>query len=150
MGYGAVENSTFLFVAACVMVMVGFAAAVSQVGIFLKYRRLRRLARFGVETEALAKSQEYAGSGNYRVSYEISVDGTDSKVDSKVEFDDIRRGEIVLGSVVAVVYDRGNPRRGKTGSLKDIDYRAEKIAVFCFGYSGLVVFVAGVVLPQMV
>lgn len=61
--YGAVENSTFLFVVACIMVMVGFAAAVSQAGIFLEYRRLRRLARFGVETEALAKSQEYAGSG---------------------------------------------------------------------------------------
>lgn len=38
--YGAVENSTFLFVVACIMVMVGFAAAVSQAGIFLEYRRL--------------------------------------------------------------------------------------------------------------
>ena len=144
--YGAVENSTFLFVVACIMVMVGFAAAVSQAGIFLEYRRLRRLARFGVETEALAKSQEYADSGNYRVSYEISVDGADSKV----EFGEIQRGEVVLGPVVAVVYDRGNPRRGKTGFLRDIDYRAERLAVFCLGYGGLVFFVAGVVLLVMV
>jgi hypothetical protein len=127
-------------------VVIGFGAAVSQVGIFLDYRRLRRLARFGVETEALAKSQEYAGAGKYRVSYEISVGG----VDSKVEFDEIQRGEVVLGSVVAVVYDRGNPRRGKTGFLRDIDYRAEKLAVFCLGYGGLVFFVAGVVLLAMV
>lgn len=136
MGCGSMEKSTFLFVAAVILEMVGFGAAVSQVGVFLDYRRLSRLARFGVETEALAKSQEYAGAGNYRVSYEIRVDA----VNSKVEFRDIRRGEAVLGSVVAVVYDRRNPRRGRTGFLEDIDYRAEKLAVFCFGYGGLVLF----------
>lgn len=36
------------------------------------------------------------------------------------------------------------------GFLKGIDYRAEKLAVFCFGYGGLVLFVSGVVLLILV
>lgn len=117
-----------------------------MIGIFLDYRRLRNLARRGVEGEAVSTTQEYAGGGQYRVYYEVRL----PEGEPKAEFHERQRGMVDLGVVVPVVYDRRRPRRGKTGFLKDIDYRAEQLAVFVIGYGGVAMYVAGIVLLIMV
>ncbi|MGW0823339.1 hypothetical protein [Streptomyces sp. NPDC002845] len=139
------ENSTVGLVVGGLLEMVGFGAFVSQLGIFLTYRRLRNLARHGIEGEAVATTQEYYGSGKHRVHYEIRL----PEGEPKAEFYALQRDLPDPGTVVPVVYDRRKPRRAKTGLLKDIDYRPERLVVFVLGYGGLALFVAGFVLLTM-
>lgn len=140
------ENSTAWFVVSCILQVVGFIAVVAQISIFLTYRRLRNLARHGVEGEAVVTAQEYYGSGKQRVHYEVRL----PEGEPRAEFQAVQRELPGPGAVVPVVYDRRKPRRAKTGSLSDIDYRAERIVVFVLGYGGLAAYIAGIVLLVMV
>jgi hypothetical protein len=137
-----VENSDAAFVVSCILQIVGFGAAISQVSIFRTYRHLRNLALHGVEGEAVSVGQEYAGSGKYRVSYEIRPAGSGSPA----VFREVYAGMREAGETVPVVYDRRKPRRARTGFLGDIDYRAERLSVFVLGYGGAAVYVVGLVL----
>ena len=140
------RDSTTGFVLSVIFQMVGFGAAVSMIGIFMTYRRLRNLARHGVEGGAVSTAQEYAGGGRYRVSYEVRL----PEGEPRAEFHEDQPGMVDLGVVVPVVYDRRKPGRGKTGFLKDIDYRADQLAVFVFGYGGVALYAVGIILLIMV
>ncbi|MFI7505158.1 DUF3592 domain-containing protein [Streptomyces sp. NPDC049687] len=136
------ENSTGGLIVGFLMVMAGTAALITQSTTFVLYRRLRNLARHGVEGEAVSVDQKYAGTGEYHIHYEIRLaDG-----EPGAEFRERQRGMADLGTVVPVVYDRRKPRRAKRGFLKDIDYRGERNIVLVFGYGGLAVFAGGVAL----
>ncbi|GAA4006768.1 DUF3592 domain-containing protein [Streptomyces sp. NBC_01352] len=140
------ENSTVGFVVAGLLVMAGFAAMIIQSTTFLTYHRLRNLVRHGVEGEAVSTTHDYYGGGRYRVRYEVLL----LEGEPRAEFREVQRDQPSPGMVVPVVYDRRKPRRAKTGFLKDIDYRAERILVFILGYGGLAMFVAGILLLTMV
>ncbi|MDQ1047849.1 DUF3592 domain-containing protein [Streptomyces sp. V4I2] len=135
-------NSDAAFIVSCILQVLGFAAMISHIGIFRDYRRLRNLARHGVEGEAVSTAQDYAGAGQYRVQYEVRLaDG-----ESKAEFHALQRVMAELGTVVPVVYDRTKPQRAKTGFLEDINYRPDQLSVFVFGYGGVAAYLMGVVL----
>ncbi|MEV5850138.1 DUF3592 domain-containing protein [Streptomyces sp. NPDC051985] len=126
-------------------IFLGTGGLILQLNSFWVYRRFRKLERDGVEGEATITRWAPAG-GQMRLYLKVCLpEGREAD-----EFEEVMLEPVGSpGDVVAVIYDPERPTRAKTGARKDIDYRAERLAVFIFGYGGLALFVAGIVMVAL-
>lgn len=126
-------------------IFLGTCGLLIQLNSFWVYRTLRRLEKSGVEGEATITRWEPVG-GQMRLYFQVCL----PEGESAAEFEEVMLEPVGSpGDVVPVVYDPENPTRGKTGVRKDIDYRDERLMVFLFGYGGLTLFVAGIVMVAL-
>ncbi|MEV5706866.1 hypothetical protein [Actinoallomurus sp. NPDC052274] len=108
----------------------------------VKWLKLRRLQRHGVEGEAVSTLQEWI-RGGHRVYYDVRLDEGSPRA-SFIEVGPEPRGPV--GTVVPVVYDRRKPKRAQTGTLEDIDLTEEWFYVKLFWGPGLMCIFVGTVL----
>lgn len=127
-------------------VFLGTIGLIMQLQSSFDYRRLRRLERVGVEGEAAISRWEPAG-GRMRLYLQVCLpEGRPAG-----EFEEVMLEPAGSpGDVVPVIYDPEKPTRAKTGTRGDLDYRAERLAVYLFGGGGGALFVAGVVMIFLV
>ncbi|MFF7866500.1 DUF3592 domain-containing protein [Streptomyces qaidamensis] len=124
------------------LVFLATISLIMQLDSYLTHRLLSALERHGVEGEATAVRQDVM-AGQARVHFEVRL----PEGEPRSEFYElflVSPGPV--GTVMPVVYDRRKPRRAKTGTRQEIDFRAERRLVQVMGGGGLVMFVAGVVL----
>ncbi|WP_428957324.1 hypothetical protein [Streptomyces sp. cg35] len=126
-------------------VFLGTCGLLMQVGSLGIYRKLRKLERRGVEGEATV-TRSWPVRGSVRVIFRIHL----PEGRAVAEFNEVQLDPVGSpGDVVAVIYDPKKPTRAKTGGRKDINYRAERLAVQLLGGGGLALFVAGIVMVAL-
>ncbi|MER6333472.1 DUF3592 domain-containing protein [Streptomyces sp. NPDC001034] len=129
-----------------IFIVLGTMGIFIQMTSFVVYRRLRILERVGVEGEAVVGRHDRM-DGLHRIYFQVRLpEGRSGKEFYEKHLELI--GE--PGAVVPVIYDRRKPGRAKTGSRADIEYRAERFAVYLLGGGGLTLFVAGFVMVALV
>ncbi|WP_437026086.1 hypothetical protein [Streptomyces bungoensis] len=117
-----------------------------QLQSFWDYRRLRKLERSGVEGEAtVVRRHPVRGHERYFLAVKLP-DGSSADEFSEEHWQPIG----APGAVLPVIYDPAQPKRATTGARKDIDYKAERFAVYVMGGGGLTLFVAGCVMVALV
>jgi hypothetical protein len=127
-------------------IFLGTVALAAQWGSFLDYRRLRKLERHGVEGEATI-TQRCAVRGHERYLFAVRLpDGASAAEFSEEHWKPLGQP----GAVLPVIYDPAKPKRAKTGMRKDIEYRAERFAVYLLGGGGLTLFVGGLVMESLI
>lgn len=126
-------------------VFLGTCSLILQLNSFWDYRRLRKLERSGVEGAATIARWEPVG-GQMRLYLQVRLSGGGSSG----EFEEVMLEPIGSpGDEVPVIYDPERPTRARTGTRGDIDYRDERMMVFLFGYGGLALFAAGILMVAL-